>query len=149
MLLDQALLRRKACGKFEQPDRLTFVDEALEQATSRAVAVYRAGSFESFGRVADLGCGIGADTLALAEAMPSVLAVEMDPVRARLDELNVADRVGGRARVIGADWTTMALDLRPRSSIGWRRRGDAFWMAVLSPPLAAFRRWWASAESRC
>ncbi|MCU0521389.1 MAG: class I SAM-dependent methyltransferase [Anaerolineae bacterium] len=142
VLLDQALLRRKACGKFEQPDRLYFVDEALEQATSRAVAVYRARSFGSFGRVADLGCGIGADTLALAEVVPSVLAVELDPVRARLAELNIAaSGLSGRVRVVCADWTTMALGVEA-AFVDPVRRSEGrrvFGLAEMSPSLAAIR----------
>ena len=44
-LLDQARLRRKAGDKFPQPERLLFTDEALQQASSRAVAAYRAQQF--------------------------------------------------------------------------------------------------------
>lgn len=141
-LLDQARLRRKAQGKFEEPDRLYFVEEALEQATSRAVAVYRAGLFASFGRVADLGCGIGADTLALAEVVPSVLAVELDPVRARLAELNVAaSGLAERVRVVCADWTAMALEadatfVDPVRRVEGRR---VFGLAEMSPPLTAIQ----------
>ncbi|MCB0202335.1 MAG: SAM-dependent methyltransferase, partial [Anaerolineae bacterium] len=37
-LLDQARLRRRAIDKFPNADRLLFTDEALQQASSRAVA---------------------------------------------------------------------------------------------------------------
>ncbi len=37
-LLDQARLRRKAADKFPHPERLLFTDDALQQASSRAVA---------------------------------------------------------------------------------------------------------------
>ncbi len=112
VLLDQARLRRKAQAKFPNADRLYFMDEALEQATSRAVALYRAASFRAFSCVADLGCGIGADTLALAEVVPRVVAVELDPVRARLADLNVAARgFADRVRVIEGDWTQLTLDV--------------------------------------
>ncbi len=140
VLLDQALLRRKAYGKFEDPDRLYFVDEALEQATSRAVATYRAGLFERFGRVADLGCGIGADTLALAEVVPSVLAVGLDQVRARLAELNIAaSGLSGRVRVLCADWTTMVLDVEAAFVDPVRRTEGrrVFGLSEMSPSLAA------------
>ena len=95
-LLDQAVLRRRAGrqpgAKFPQAERMLFVDEALEQASSRAVAVYRAGLLVAHGvrTVADLGCGIGADTIATAEAGLRVVAVELDPVRARMAAFNVA-----------------------------------------------------------
>ena len=141
-LLDQALLRRKAVAKFEEPDRLYFVDEALEQATGRAVAVYRAGLFGAFGHVADLGCGIGADTLALADVVPSVLAVELDPVRARLAELNIAaSGLSGRVRVVCADWTAMSLDV-DAAFVDPVRRAEGrrvFGLAEMPPPLAAIQ----------
>ena len=47
-LLDQARLRERASGKFPQADRLLFVDDALQQASSRAVAVYRAQQMVAF-----------------------------------------------------------------------------------------------------
>jgi len=111
-LLDQAVLRRSAGprggGKFPQAERMLFVDEALEQASSRAVAVYRAGLLVAHGvrTVADLGCGIGADTIAMAEAGLRVVAVELDPVRARLAAANVAAvGLADRVQVLCADWT--------------------------------------------
>ena len=38
----------------------------LEQASDEVVAAHKAGRFSDCGRVADLCCGIGGDTLALA-----------------------------------------------------------------------------------
>ncbi len=112
VLLDQARLRRKAQGKFAQADHLFFTDEALQQATGPACAEYRAHSFRRYARVADLGCGIGGDTLALARVVPHVVAVELDPVRARLAAANVA--VAGltdRVDIVCGDWTRMVLDV--------------------------------------
>jgi len=58
--------------------------------------------------VADLGCGIGADTIAMAEAGLRVVAVELDPVRARLAAFNVAALgLAERVQVLCADWTTL------------------------------------------
>lgn len=139
-LLEQARLRQKAAAKFPDADRLFFIDEALQQASSRAVAAYRAQSFAGYRRVADLGCGIGADTLALAEAGPEVLAVELDPVRARLAEANVAARgLSGRVRVICGDWTTLALDADAAFVDPARRAGErrVFSLHAAAPPLSA------------
>lgn len=111
-LLDQALLRRRAGGKLPQAERMLFTDEALEQASSRAVAAYRAGLLVEHGvrAVADLGCGIGADTIAMAKAGLRVVAIELDPVRARLAAANVAVLgLAERVQVLCADWTTPAL----------------------------------------
>jgi protein-L-isoaspartate O-methyltransferase len=112
VLVDQARLRLKARAKFPDAERLYLTDEALEQATSRAVALTHAAAFRAFNRVADLGCGIGADTLALAEVVPQVVAVELDPVRARLAELNITTSgLADRVRVIEGDWTKLTLDV--------------------------------------
>jgi len=111
-LYDQAVLRRRAAksGKFPEADRLWFVDEALEQATSRAVASYRAHWLVDRGArvVADLGCGIGADTIAMAQSGLRVLAVELDPIRARLCAANVAALgLANHVDVVCADWTQL------------------------------------------
>lgn len=139
-LLDQARLRQKAVAKFPHAARLFFDDEALQQASSRAVAGYRAARFARCRRVADLGCGLGADTLALAEAGAEVLAVELDPVRARLAEFNAAAcGLAERVRVVCADWTTLALDV-DAAFIDPARRVDGrrvFGLDAMIPPLAA------------
>jgi SAM-dependent methyltransferase len=112
VLLDQARLREKARRKFDKADQLFFTDDALQQATSPACAAYRAQAFRSYTRVADLGCGIGGDTLALAQVVPQIVAIELDPVRARLVAANVAAMsLTDRVRVVHGDWTQMALDV--------------------------------------
>ena len=131
-LLDQARLRRKASDKFPHPERLLFTDDALQQASPRAVATYRAQQFAVAlhrspftdhrspftvhrSLVADLGCGLGADTIALAEAGLRVLAVERDPVRARIAAANVAALgFAERVRVVCGDWLTLTPTLSQR-----------------------------------
>jgi precorrin-6B methylase 2 len=102
--MTQARLRARAVGKFG-PDaaRLFFTAAGLEQATRAPVAAHRSARFAAHGRtyVADLGCGIGADSLALARAGCSVLAVERDPLtaevaRANAAALDLADRIDVR-----------------------------------------------------
>lgn len=83
--------RRSAAAKFPDAYRLYFDREAAEQATSDVVARHTARRFEGARRVADLGCGAGADTLALAEVAP-VLAVDRDAGRVALTAANVAVR---------------------------------------------------------
>ena len=46
--LDTIMLRPKARAKFDRADRMYFSREALEMATSEAVARYRAGRFAPF-----------------------------------------------------------------------------------------------------
>jgi hypothetical protein len=141
-LLDQARLRRRGGGKFPQADRLLFVDEALQQASSRNVATYRAQGFTAYRRIADLGCGIGADTIALAEAGLQVLAVERDPVRCQIATANLAALgLAERVEVICADWTALALDglvdaafVDPSRRSGERR---IFRLDDMDPPIGA------------
>jgi SAM-dependent methyltransferase len=155
-LFDQARLRRKAGGKFPQPERLLFTDEALQQASSRAVAAYRAQQFAAAldqppftsdrSVVADLGCGIGADTIALAEAGLHVLAVERDPVRARIVQSNLASLgLAGRVDVVVGDFTLAPAGGWDRGGIAAafvdpsRRAGEqrVFRLADMEPPMPA------------
>jgi len=91
--LTQAALRRQAAGKFG-PDaaRMFFTRTGLEQATRSVVAQRRAARLaaDGVGRIADLGCGLGAETIALARAGLRVRAVELDPLTAAVARANVA-----------------------------------------------------------
>ncbi|RMG06975.1 MAG: SAM-dependent methyltransferase [Planctomycetota bacterium] len=140
-LLDQARLRRRAQGKFP-PGPLLFEAEALEMASAREVAAWRARRLLPFGRVLDLGAGVGGDTLALAAAGLEVVAVERDPVRAALLAHNL--RVAGcaaRVEVCCADWTGGAFDGAARAAFvdPARRRGGrrTVRLADGTPPLSA------------
>lgn len=88
--LETVLLRARAAGKFSRADQLFFTREALEQASGEVVARYRAGRLGSWSCVADLCCGIGGDSLALAAAGLAVEAVELDPLRAAMAAANAA-----------------------------------------------------------
>ncbi|GAB4210420.1 MAG: methyltransferase domain-containing protein [Roseiflexaceae bacterium] len=139
-LLDQARLRLRAVRKFAHPERLLLTDEALQQASSLAVAHYRAARFAAYRRVADLGCGVGADTLALAEAVGAVLAVERDPLRAALAEANIrAYDLAERARVLCADWTTLDLPVDAAFADPARRVDErrVFGLDQMEPPIGA------------
>jgi SAM-dependent methyltransferase len=68
---------------------MLFTREALEQASAATVAAHRARRLAQVGNVADLGCGIGGDTIALAGAGAQVIAVERDPIRLALARFNV------------------------------------------------------------
>jgi hypothetical protein len=69
-----------------------FTRAGLEQATRAVVADRRAARLAAAGvrRIADLGCGLGAETLALARAGLWVRAVELDESTAALAAANVA-----------------------------------------------------------
>ncbi|HMR50390.1 MAG TPA: class I SAM-dependent methyltransferase [Arachnia sp.] len=89
--LTQAGLRRRARAKFSRADEMLFTVDGLEQATRESVRRWRAGRFRSAsGVVWDLGCGIGADAMALAEAGFEVRAVEADAATADAATHNLA-----------------------------------------------------------
>lgn len=92
-VLTQSKLRAKARTKFgDFADRMLFTEAGLEQATRLAVAARHAGRFAASGlsRVADLGCGIGGDAMAVAALDVEVSAVEADEVTAAIASYNLA-----------------------------------------------------------
>jgi len=103
-VLTQARLRARASAKFGPfAERMLFTEAGLEQATRLSVAAQHAGRFARAGVrwVADLGCGIGADALAIAALELEVSAVERDEVTAAIAAYNLAPFTG--ARVVHAD----------------------------------------------
>jgi SAM-dependent methyltransferase len=103
-VLSQSKLRARASAKFGPfAERMLFTEAGLEQATRLRVAALHAGRFQAAGltRVADLGCGIGADALALAALDIEVTAVEIDEVTAAIAAYNLAS--WPNATVINAD----------------------------------------------
>lgn len=89
--LTQAGLRRKARAKFPRADEMLFTVDGLEQATRERVRRWRAQRFRSdSGVIWDLGCGIGADAMALADAGFEVRAVEADAATAEAATHNLA-----------------------------------------------------------
>jgi hypothetical protein len=92
-VLTQAKLRRRAQSKFGPfADRMLFTEAGLEQASRLSVAALHAGRFRDAGlsRVADLGCGIGAESLAMASLDLEVGAFEIDEVTAAIATYNLA-----------------------------------------------------------
>jgi hypothetical protein len=90
--LTQARLRSRAQAKFGPfAAGMLFTPEGLEQATRLSVAARHAQRFSSAGvaRVADLGCGIGSDSMALATFDREVVAVERDDVTAAVATVNL------------------------------------------------------------
>jgi hypothetical protein len=93
-VLSQAKLRRRAQAKFgEFAQRMFFTEAGLEQASRLKVAAIHAGRFRAAGitNVADLGCGIGAESLAMASLDLEVSAFELDEVTAAMATYNLAN----------------------------------------------------------
>jgi THUMP domain-like/RNA cap guanine-N2 methyltransferase len=99
LAMAQQQLRGAAAAKFSRAASMLFTRAGYEQASSEAVAAYRAVRLRGAARVADLCCGIGGDLIALA-ASADVLAVDRDAVPARLALHNAA--VYGRAQRVTA-----------------------------------------------
>jgi predicted O-methyltransferase YrrM len=145
--LETVLLRAKAEKKFSRASEMFFTREGLEQATAEALSRHRAARFRGAERIADLGCGIGGDTLALAESAP-VRAVDRDELRLRMARENV--RVYAPAhpvRFLAADILRPALSAaasnREAVFCDPARREDAhrvFSVRRYSPPLAEIVR---------
>ena len=92
-VLTQAKLRARAKAKFgEFAEHMFFTEDGLEQASRLPVAALHAGRFRGAGitQVADLGCGIGAESLAMAAIDLNVVAVELDEVTAACATYNLA-----------------------------------------------------------
>ena len=97
-LLTQAQLRNEAVGKFgPYAAEMLFTRDGLAQATRLPVAAHHArrllagrdpGAGETV-RIADLGCGIGADAFAFAGLGASVEAVDADEVTAAIAAFNL------------------------------------------------------------
>ena len=142
--LETARLRRLAAAKFTLAGRMYFTREALEQATGEVVAARAASRFARFGRVADLCCGIGGDTIALAR-VTRVVAVERDPVRLAMAGANLAAHgLAERVELVQADVTEMTLPpveaifVDPARRAGGRR---VFSLANYVPPFGLVARW--------
>ncbi len=98
--LTQSRLRARAESKFgDFAAGMLFTPDGLEQATRLAVAARHAHRFEAAGvrLVHDLGCGIGADAMALAGLDLRVQAVDLDPATARIAAVNLRHWSGAQA----------------------------------------------------
>ena len=110
-VLTQSKLRARAKNKFgEFAERMFFTEDGLEQASRLQVSALHAGRFRDAGikQVADLGCGIGSESLAFAAIDLEVVAVELDEVTAACAAYNLAPFEN--ARVVNADVTEICLD---------------------------------------
>jgi len=92
-VVGQAALRSRGRAKFgDFAARMLFTRAGLEQATRLGVAARHAQRMRRAGvtAVADLGCGIGGDSLAFAGAGLDVSAVDADEVTAAIAAYNLA-----------------------------------------------------------
>jgi hypothetical protein len=110
-VLEQARLRSRARVKFgDFADRMLFTPAGLEQATRLRVAALHAGRFADAGIdvIADLGCGIGADAMAIAALDLGVVAVERDELTAAVAAFNLAPFPSARVELGNAEDADLA-----------------------------------------
>ena len=146
-LLETAVLRQKAVSKFSQAEQMYFTRDGLQQASGELIARYRSQRFAPIGAgpIADLGCGIGGDSLALCQ-QADVVGIDRDVVRLRMAACNVAVYGGnGRFQPLQADLTQLAplpvaaffFDPARRDEFGRRLRS----VQAYRPPLSLADRW--------
>ena len=145
--LETAILRGEASVKFPFADRMYFTRPALEQASAYEVSAYRMQRYRPFERVVDLGCSIGADTLALAALAPT-LGLDLDPLRLAMAQANLhALGLGERGAFVRADLGSY-LPFQPSPGLALffdpaRRAGDRriFSVRDYQPPLSRMQAW--------
>lgn len=152
-ILNQAKLRTAAVQKFgSNAHRMLFTEAGYEQSTRSAVAKFHAQRFIEAGitSVADLGCGIGADSLGFAQAELSVVGVEIDFAVAALARFNLADFTDARVLcanlksldvaeltdTAGAPVGALWLDPARRTVDAGRTSSRTFDPEAFSPPLS-------------
>lgn len=153
-VVTQLALRHAARAKFGPiASHMVFTRDGLEQATRLVVAARHAQRFRDAGvrRVADLGCGIGADSVAIAGLGMGVLAVDIDPEAAQATAANLRDFDDAQVRL----GDVMDLDIAELAGDGVdaifadpaRRTGAARGSSRItdperwSPPLSSTLRW--------
>lgn len=140
-VMAQAALRARAAERLG-PDasRLLLTPDGLQQATRPEIAARRATRLvEALGAgapVVDLGCGIGADLVALARAGLAVTGVDLDPVTAAVAAANLAAlglpgsaRAGDATEVDRAAYAAAFADPARRGA-----RGRTFDVDAYRPP---------------
>jgi SAM-dependent methyltransferase len=101
--LETARLRLRAADKMlPSADLLWLTRDGLEQASHGATAVVRRIDFADCGTVFDLGCGIGADSMALAPEC-DVVAMDNDPLRLAMAQANTGQVSGKPVYALQAD----------------------------------------------
>jgi THUMP domain-like/Methyltransferase domain len=93
-VVEQVALRRRAGAKFSHAEEMLFTSDGLEQSSGELLAEHSAERFSGSAHVADMCCGIGGDSLALAR-LSHVVAYDSDPVCLACARHN--------ARVLGLD----------------------------------------------
>jgi hypothetical protein len=79
-IMEQVRSQSRAANRFDHASAMLFTDVGFQQSTHKTVAAHRARRFRGCALVADMGCGIGSDTIALAQVADHILALDRDAV---------------------------------------------------------------------
>ncbi|MFQ3674767.1 MAG: methyltransferase domain-containing protein [Aggregatilineales bacterium] len=143
-LIETARLRQKAAPRYgEAAQRMFFTADALEQASHPWIV--RHGRSLRSAEVWDMGCGIGTDSIGLAQQGKRVIGIDLDPVRVAMAQLN-AEAQGASAEFRVGDarealTTTGAIFFDPARRSDGRR---LYHVEQYQPPLSTLRRWQAA-----
>jgi hypothetical protein len=145
--LEVAILRRESVEKFPFANRLYLTREALQQASAYAVSTYRCQRLRPFARLADLGCSVGGDTLALASHAPT-LGIDLDELRLSMARANTeALGLNYQASFLQAD-LRQSLPLAPDENLALffdparRYQGRRVYsVRAYQPPLSIVKSW--------
>ncbi|MDR6940097.1 class I SAM-dependent methyltransferase [Arcanobacterium hippocoleae] len=153
--LTQIRLRAKALAKFPSAmaAQMLFTADGLEQATRHSISQLHASHFihHNIRTITDLGCGIGADSIAFAEAGIGVKAIEIDSATATAAQHNLSRY--NHAELIHADGTridfstlkTDAIWLDPARRLHGKRINDPErWQPSLSQAISFGRKFKAA-----
>ena len=120
--LTQSRLRAKGRAKFgDFAAGMLFTADGLEQSTRLEVAARHAGRFRAAGlrQVFDLGCGIGADAMAIAGLDLKVNAIDADEVTATLAGVNLRHWPAASASVGTVEGTRLPKGEGARHAGAW------------------------------
>ena len=120
--LTQSRLRAKGREKFgDFANGMLFTADGLEQATRLEIAARHAQRFRAAGirQVFDLGCGIGADAMAIAGLDLNVTAVDADEVTATVAGVNLRHWPGASAFIGTAEGTSLPAGEGARYTAAW------------------------------
>ena len=120
--LTQSRLRAKGHDKFgDLADGMLFTADGLEQATRLEIAARHAGRLRAAGisEVFDLGCGIGADAMAIAGVDLKVIAVDADEVTATVAGVNLRHWPAASAFIGTVEGTQLPAGDGARHTAAW------------------------------
>jgi hypothetical protein len=146
-VVETTWLRQRAASKFSKAAEMYFTRPALEQASAEVIAEHHARRFQAAGiaLVADLGCSVGGDAVALAAAA-TVIGVDREWLRLAMARENTAAYGRGeRFEAVQADLNELApldvqgvfFDPARRDDRGRRIRS----VHQYQPPLALIDQW--------